>query len=127
MAAVICLWITKYIRIRNGRLTFIKGDGNLTLTILVIAFAAQYLPWVLVPRSMYIYHYFASVPFIIMATALIINLVTENRPHLRKLLMIGYIVGAVVFFVMFFPYASGYLTSTEWLDAMKWFSSRLYY
>jgi len=28
---------------------------------------------------------------------------------------------------MFFPYASGYLTSTEWLDAMKWFSSRLYY
>jgi hypothetical protein len=31
-----------------------------------------------------------------------------------------------VFFVMFFPYASGWLTSTKWLDAMKWFP-RIYY
>ena len=37
-----------------------------------------------------------------------------------------YLVGALVFFVMFFPYASGWLTSTDWLDAMKWFS-KLYY
>ena len=37
-----------------------------------------------------------------------------------------YLVGTIVFFVMFFPYASGYVTPTAWLDAMKWFS-RLYY
>ena len=38
---------------------------------LVIAFAAQYLPWMLVPRGTYIYHYFPSVPFIILCTGLI--------------------------------------------------------
>ena len=35
----------------------------------LVSFLSQYLPWVLVPRSTFIYHYFASVPFIILATA----------------------------------------------------------
>lgn len=126
MAAVICLWIAKYVRIRQNRLVLVHGDGNLTLTVLVIGFAAQYLPWVLVPRSMYIYHYFASVPFIILATAWLLDHLPESRPQLRRGVMAFYLAGALVFFMMFFPYASGVLTSTDWLDAMKWFS-HLYY
>ena len=72
------------------------------------------------------YHYFASVPFIIMATAVLIVKLTHSRPALRKAVITFYLLGIVVFFVMFFPYASGYLTRIEWLDAMKWFS-KLYY
>ena len=41
--------------------------------ITLIGFAAQFLPWVLVPRSTFIYHYFASVPFIIICTVLALN------------------------------------------------------
>ena len=94
--------------------------------VLAVGFLAQYLPWVLVPRSMYIYHYFASVPFIILATAWWLDRLPRSRPRLRMGVMALYLVGALVFFVMFFPYASGWLTSTGWLDAMKWFS-KLYY
>jgi len=75
---------------------------------------------------MYIYHYFASVPFIILATAVLLDQITERKPVLRLALTSIYLAGAVAFFIMFFPYASGYLTSTEWLDAMKWFRG-LYY
>ena len=96
------------------------------LPVLAVGFLAQYLPWVLVPRSMYIYHYFASVPFIILATAWWLDRLPRSRPRLRMGVMALYLVGALVFFVMFFPYASGWLTSTGWLDAMKWFS-KLYY
>ena len=115
----------KYLNLRSG-VSLRQGDGDLTLPVLAVGFLAQYLPWVLVPRSMYIYHYFASVPFIILATAWWLDRLPRSRPRLRMGVMALYLVGALAFFVMFFPYASGWLTSTGWLDAMKWFS-KLYY
>lgn len=124
MAAVLLGCVIHYVRVRNGRLCLRQGDGTLTLVILSIAFLAQYLPWVLVPRSMYMYHYFASVPFIILASAYWMEKIP--KPGLRRGVMSAYVLGAAVFFVLFFPYASGVLTSTSWLNAMKWFSG-LYY
>ncbi len=75
---------------------------------------------------MYIYHYFASVPFIILATTWCIGLIPREKKRLHDAVIVIYLLGALVFFVMFFPYASGMLTSTSWLDAMKWFPN-LYY
>lgn len=126
MIGVLIAFAVKYVRFSGGKLTVRHGDGDLTLLTLVVAFLAQYLPWMLVPRSMYIYHYFASVPFIILSTSWFISLLPKDKPRLRNGIIALYLIGAVVFFVMFFPYASGRLTSTTWLDAMKWFS-RLYY
>ena len=124
MVGVVLLFVHKYIRIGKNGLAFKRGDGDLTLLIIVVGFFAQYLPWMLVPRSMYIYHYFASVPFIILSTAWLVQKI--NKPVWRWAAMLLYLIGALVFFVMFFPYASGVMTNTAWLDAMKWFS-RLYY
>ena len=122
MAGVLVAFVVKYVRLRDS-VSLRQGDGDLTLAVLVVGFLAQYLPWVLVPRSMYIYHYFASVPFIIMATAWWLDRLSGRT---RRVVTALYLTGALVFFVLFFPYASGWLTSTSWLDAMKWFS-KLYY
>ena len=124
MLGVLAAFVLKYIGIRGGRMAVKRGNGNLVLAVLSIGFLAQYLPWVLVPRSMYMYHYFASVPFIIMATAWFLDQIRDA--NIRHIVMAVYLIGSLVFFILFFPYASGWLTSTEWLDAMKWFS-RLYY
>ena len=126
MAALLICWITKYIRIRNRKPVLKRGDGNLTFAYVSIGFLVQYLPWVLVPRSMYIYHYFASVPFIILATAILIERFTRKQRTFWWIAAGLYVTGAIAFFIMFFPYASGRLTSVAWLDAMKWFP-RLYY
>ncbi len=123
MVIVFGLFVSKYLAVRGG-LRYRQGDGNLTLTVIVVGFLAQYLPWVLVPRSMYIYHYFASVPFIILATAVVFDLIRNAK--LRKWLMFAFVLFAAVFFVMFFPYASGLLTPTWWLDWLKWFP-KIYY
>ena len=125
MLGALAACAAKYLNLRSG-VSLRQGDGDLTLPVLAVGFLAQYLPWVLVPRSMYMYHYFASVPFIIMATAWWMDRLPLSRPRLRTGVIALYLAGALVFFVMFFPYASGWLTSTEWLDAMKWFS-KLYY
>lgn len=126
MMLVLACWIGSFVRLKDRKLIFRHGNGDLTYAILAVAFLAQYLPWVLVPRSMYMYHYFASVPFIIIATAVMMEKQLSRNRLVYRLGIAVYIAGTVAFFVMFFPYASGYLTSTRWLDAMKWFS-KLYY
>lgn len=120
MLGVIGALLCKYFRFGGKGLEIRRGDGDLSLYVIVVGFAAQFLPWVLVPRSMYMYHYFASVPFIIVATVWWMGRI--RKPKARKIVMAVYLVGAAVFFGMFFPYASGWLTSTKWLDSMKWVS-----
>lgn len=124
MVGVLVSFLLKYISFGKNGIALRKGNGQLTLFVIVVGFLAQYLPWMLVPRSMYIYHYFASVPFVILSTAWFIGMISNKR--IRNLVIVVYLLGAIVFFVMFFPYASGVMTNVRWLDAMKWFS-RLYY
>ncbi len=125
MVAVFGLFLHKYISLRRG-LHLRSTDGDMALPVLVVGFMAQYLPWVLVPRSMYIYHYFASVPFIILATAWVMNFLPESKPRLRYGVMWGFVALAVVAFIAFFPFASGILTPNSWMEAMQWFKG-LYY
>ena len=69
-------------------------------------------------------------PFPFIDAAYCIGVAADERSRRKPLAKYGlpvlYVLLAAVFFVLFFPYASGWLTSTKWLDAMKWFS-RLYY
>lgn len=126
MAATLIALFARQLRLKDHRLQVCHGDGNLTVYTLVIAFLSQYLPWVLVPRSMYMYHYFASVPFIILATTWVLSLLGKKNQKQMRLLMGIYLIIALVFFVMYYPYASGMLTSTEWLDAGKWLPQLLF-
>ena len=82
---------------------------------ILVGLLAQYLPWVLVPRGTYIYHYFASLPFLMASIALCSD---SRYPKVRSVLRIAsivFIIAATVFFVLLFPYASGMNTSPEWL------------
>ena len=177
MAVVLAVFLCRLIKPRLVRFADVsEDDQGMTVLVICIGFLAQYLPWVLVPRSMYIYHYFASVPFIILSTALCIHwlgkaspwvrygicallllvveelLLTrmyvplwpmllldvvaaaliwwdsrrESHPVAKYGLMVLYVAFAALFFAMFFPYASGWLTSTDQLEALRWFS-KLYY
>ena len=68
---VIVIWAERHID-RRGLYWQSRGD-DMRPAILLISFAAQYMPWVLVPRGTYIYHYFPSVPFIILCTAYVLE------------------------------------------------------
>lgn len=177
MAVVLAVFLCRMVKRGVVSPTDVKRDDRgMTVLVLTIGFLAQYLPWVLVPRSMYIYHYFASVPFIILSTALCICwmgkasrwlryglmavlllavealLYTRMHAPLQPMLVVDaaiaclifiserrgnrfiakyglqilYVLFAALFFVLFFPYASGWLTSTDWLESLRWFSN-LYY
>ena len=83
---------------------------------ILIGFLAQYLPWVLVPRGTYIYHYFASIPFLMLSIVMCFD---QDNPRYTKLIRFAaviYIIIAALFFVLLFPYASGLNVSKDWLD-----------
>ncbi len=122
------------------------------LRILILMFFAQYLPWMLVPRGTYIYHYFACVPVIILCIMKMMDMIEiahdkqnaemiESKPSERNgktsnakrkkgviyWILPLYVLSCFVLFVLFFPYASGIVVPVKWLEMMKWFPSWLWY
>ncbi len=91
---------------------------------LLIAFLAQYAPWMLVPRGTYIYHYFPSVPFIILCMVLVVSKLPKKAANILGIVLLAL---ALVFFIAFFPYTSGVRVSTAWLDAVRFIPNWLYY
>ena len=96
-------------------------NGSVAVSFVLIGLLAQFLPWVLVPRGTYIYHYFASVPFLCLGVMLLLKRIHEWKPRLGKVVLVSYLVLCLVLFVAFYPYASGVLTPDAWLNFMQKF------
>ena len=115
-------WIRERItRTENNKLTFsISNKGaDIRVGFLLIGLLAQYLPWVLVPRGTYIYHYFASTPFLIFAIILLLNRVEKKYPRITKSTAFIWSLAALTFFILLYPYASGILAPESWLNIGK--------
>lgn len=117
LAAVVTLIV---IRIRKGRL------GKRTLFISIAALS-QYLPWVLIPRETYIYHYFATVLFLILLIGVLAKYLIERTKHGKKAVFI-YLGVCALLFVMFYPVTSGVVVSKVYSDIfIHWLPSWPFY
>ena len=96
-----------------------RNDWDVAPAFILIGLLAQFLPWVLVPRGTYIYHYFASVPFLILGTTLMLHYITQKWPKAGKLICFVYLALCLVWFILLFPYASGVTASNEWMDFIR--------
>ena len=104
-----------------------EDEDDRALPVIAIAFLSAYLPWVLVSRLTFIYHYFASVPWIIIAAALGLKYIARSRKKLAAALGIVWAIAAVALFVGFYPLASGVEVPRAWCDAMAWFDGWMWY
>ena len=124
LAAVCCCVyraaIRKRYRTEGSELLWhiIPNTFDVRYMFVLVGLLAQYLPWVPVPRGTYIYHYFASLPFLMAAICLCFDFGTAKRWQniLSICLVSAAIVTAAVFFVLLFPYASGMNVPDAWLD-----------
>ena len=127
LAGIVCVFIVFISRHRylrddlSGSFHLTSSSWSINPAFVLLSLLAQYLPWVLVPRGTYIYHYFASVPFLILAIMLSLNWLKEHFPKTGRILLIVYLVLCLAFFIVLFPYASGFSTSYAWLDFAKQF------
>lgn len=92
------------------------------MVVVFIAIAFQYIPWVLVPRITWIYHYFSTTPFMMLAIVYLIKNLMEAFPK-TKYWIYGYLGVVLILFVVFYPVISGFEVSTQYIEGLKWFES----
>ena len=111
------------LRVLPGR----DDEYDRVLPVIAVAFLSGYLPWVLVSRLTFIYHYFASVPWIILATAQGLRYLERRYARAAHVLAALLAVAALALFIGFFPLASGFEVPRAWCDAMSWFPNWMWY
>ena len=92
---------------------------------LIVGYLAEYLPWCLVTRIAFIYHYFPSVPFVVL---MLMYCVREAGTRLSKrgrlILVSGYAAAALGLFLLFYPVLSGQTVSGQYVDTLlRWMDS----
>lgn len=96
-----------------------------TATFLCVGYLAQFLPWVLVTRCTFIYHYFPSVPFLVCMIAYSFNQLKKKvKPGTFIGIITGYAVVAFLLFLLFYPILSGQpIDKTFVVEYLRWFDS----
>ena len=100
--------------------------GRRTLFI-TIAALSQYLPWVIISRETYIYHFFATVPFMLLLIGVLAKYLIECTRH-GKWVVYTYLGICLVLFVMFYPVISGTPVNLSYSDTfLRWISTWPFY
>ena len=104
---------------------------------LVLAgFLSVYLPWVLVPRLTFIYHYFTAAPFLVVALCGVFSLLYRRGGFARQLtfpggiqcsgatlLLAAFTAACLLLFAVYFPVLSGSPTTRDYANALELFET----
>ncbi|MDO4459793.1 MAG: glycosyltransferase family 39 protein [Clostridia bacterium] len=107
-----------------------RKDWSFTV---IIGFAAAYVPWCLVPRLTFVYHYFTAVPFIVMAIIGAFHAMGSNRilsrgiinrgvlakAEIRYIILALFVLVNLALFAVFYPVISGAPTTQETIDMLS--------
>jgi dolichyl-phosphate-mannose-protein mannosyltransferase len=94
---------------------------NLPAIFIIVFFFFQWLPYVLITRVIFIYHFYVNVPFLCLGPAFLISKYWSNK--WVKVVAIAYFALVIALFVLFYPAISGIPTSPSTIDSLKWFGS----
>jgi len=101
------------------RLVTFKGFDR-DVGFLLVAFAAQYLPWVGITRLTWVYHYFPSVPFLTLIVAWVFKQAIDRRPKWKPW-AIGFACVCVALFALFYPVLSAVPMNPEFVQRyLQW-------
>ena len=90
---------------------------------LTVGYLAQYMPWMLVSRTTYMYHYFPSVPFVTLMLGYVC-LQFAGKSKGRRAAVFGYVAAAIGLFVLFYPVLSGHPVEKTFVDHwLRWFDT----
>ena len=118
--AIVSVITMLVIRLRKGKF------GKKTL-FLSIAALSQYLPWVLISRETFIYHYFATITFLILLMGVLAKYLIE-RTRRGKTIVFIFLGVAGLLFVMFYPVTTGIVIPKAYSDIfLRWLPTWPFY
>ncbi|HEY8463730.1 MAG TPA: glycosyltransferase family 39 protein, partial [Bacillota bacterium] len=90
------------------------------LHLVLIGFFALYLPWVLVTRATFIYHFFPVLPLYYVLGVMVLEPLWEMKKPGRKII---YTLAAlaVVLWLIFYPVITGLEVPERYVQALRWF------
>ena len=88
---------------------------------ITIFFFFQWVPYMLISRVTFIYHFYVNVPFLCLTTAYFVSKYWSNK--WVKVGILVYFAGTVALFGLFYAVISGMPVSSSWIDSLKWFGS----
>ncbi|MDI6886657.1 MAG: phospholipid carrier-dependent glycosyltransferase [archaeon] len=109
----------------------IKKTGeeyNFVFLFILIPFLLQWLPYILITRILFIYHFVANVPFMIFAVTYWLHLPFEKKCSSKKKvrffksMVIAFLILTASLFFLFFPVISGYPVAYEYKEGLRWLS-----
>ena len=108
------------IRIRKGRF------GKRTF-FLSVAALSQFVPYIFITREMFIYHYFATVVFMILLMGVLAKYLIERTKY-GKIFVYIFLGVCLLLFIMFYPVTTGTVVSKAYSDTfLRWSSMWPFY
>lgn len=116
LGAVIALIVIRLKRGKLGRRTFFLG----------VAAASQFVPWVVISRETFIYHYFETIPFLILLTAVLAKYLIERTRH-GKAVVFSFMALCLLLFVLFYPVTTGVVIPRSYASLIRWLPTWPFY
>ena len=94
-----------------------RRDAGMGVVLAALLF--QYLPWVGINRLAFIYHFFSTVPFLILCIVATLRSAELRCPRFHAVTW-GYLGIAAGLFILFYPVLSGLPVSQNYVDSLRW-------
>ncbi len=105
-----------------------RRQGDPSAWFILLAFLGQYLPWAIAPRRLvFIYHFYTSVPFLILALVYVVGRWAETRPRGLPAAARLWPAVPVALFALFYPLLAGVPVGPLWARLLKWFGTWIFY
>ncbi len=85
---------------------------------LIIMILSSFLPYLWISRPMYLYHYFITLPFIMLGIVFAMKKITEIT--MDNKVYYAYIIFVIIFFILFYPVVSGLPVKEGYIDFLRW-------
>ena len=89
------------------------------MPLVIIAMLTGFAPWLFITREVFIYHYFAVVPFLILLIVYAIRHLDQQGKWGRGI-GIAFVALCVLAFAAFYPANTGIVVPQAWLEAIRW-------
>jgi hypothetical protein len=87
---------------------------------ILIFILSTFIPYIFIGRLMFMYHYFITLPFIMLGIVSLIKWITEKLKSNKA--YYAYVILIIIVFMIFYPITSGLPVKWDYVDSLKWLS-----
>ncbi len=101
-------------------------SGDYVSLFILIPFLLLWLPYTLISRILFIYHFTPELPFMIFAITYWLHALWYKKIVITRILTISFLIFTAFLFFLFYPVISGYPVAYEYKESLRWLSGWIF-